>query len=98
MGERRTPRYAVQTYKVSPGLPHVQAGPLERDPDPYMGSGPPTMGSQGPRTEHTRTLNRTQAEVRCRHVSRPSLVWTCPHTLRLPAQAGTRCCHVAYCT
>jgi hypothetical protein len=54
-----------------------------------MGFGPPTMGSQGPRTEYTRALNRTQAGVRYRHVSRPSLVRTCPHT---------RCCHMAYCT
>jgi hypothetical protein len=62
-----------------------------------MGSEPPTMGSQGPRTEHTRTLNMTQAGVWYRHVSRPSLLRTCLHTLLLPTQAGTRCCHVAYC-
>jgi hypothetical protein len=61
-----------------------------------MGSGPPTMGSQGLRTEHTRALNRTQARVRYRHVSKPSLVWTCSHKLLLPAHAETRCCHVAY--
>jgi hypothetical protein len=53
----------------------VQARPLEWDPDPpYMVSGPPTMGFQGLRTEHPRALNRTQAGVRCRHVSGPSLV------------------------
>jgi hypothetical protein len=63
-----------------------------------MGPGPPTMGSQGPRTEHTWALNRTQVGVRYRHVSRPSLVWSCPHTLLLPTQAETRCCHVAYYT
>jgi hypothetical protein len=45
---------------------------------PGMGSGPPTMGSQGPRTEHTQALNRTQAGVRCRHVSGPSLVGSRP--------------------
>jgi hypothetical protein len=99
MGEHRTSGYAIRTSKVGLGPPRVQAGPLEWDPDPpSMGSGPPTMGSQGPRTEHTRALNRTQAGVRYRHVSRPSLVWTCSHTLLLPAQAETRCCHVAYCT
>jgi hypothetical protein len=70
---------------------------MESEP-PGMGSRPPTMGSQGPRTENTRVLNKTQAGVRYRHVSRPSLVRTCPHTLLLPAQAETRCCHVAYCT
>jgi hypothetical protein len=45
---------------------------------PRMGSGPPTMGSQGLRTKHTRALNRTQAEVQCRHVSGPSLVGSGP--------------------
>jgi hypothetical protein len=84
MGERRTSGYAVWTSKVGPGPPRVQARPLERNP-PRMGSGQPTMGSQGPRTEHTWALNRTQAGVRYRHVSRPSLVRTCPHTLLLPA-------------
>jgi hypothetical protein len=63
-----------------------------------MGSGPPTMGFQGPRTEHTRALNRAQAGIRYRHVSRSSLVQTCPRTLLLPTHADTRCCHVAHCT
>jgi hypothetical protein len=49
-----------------------------------MGSGPPTIGSQGPRTEHTQALNSTQAGVWYRHVSRPSLARTCPHTLLSP--------------
>jgi hypothetical protein len=66
-----TPRYTVRTSKVGPGPPRVQVRPLEWDPDPpRMGFGPPTMGSQGLKTEHTRALNRTQAGVRCRHVSR----------------------------
>jgi hypothetical protein len=46
---------------------------------PCMGSGPPTMGSQGSRIEHTRALIRTQAGVRCRHVSRPDLVGSRPY-------------------
>jgi hypothetical protein len=91
------PRIYSPIPKVGPEPPRVRVGPLEWDPDPpRMGSGPPTVGSQGPRTEHTRALNRTQAGVRYRHVSRPSLVRTCPRTLLLPAQAETRCCHVAY--
>jgi hypothetical protein len=45
---------------------------------PRMGSGPPTIGSQVPRTEHTQALNRTQAGVRCRHMSGPSLVGSGP--------------------
>jgi hypothetical protein len=91
-GWSRTPEYTVRAPKVGPRPPRVQAGP-----PPGMGSGPPTEGSQDPRTEHTRTLNRTQAGVRYRHVSKPSLVRTSPHTLLLPAQTETRCCHVAYC-
>jgi hypothetical protein len=43
-----------------------------------MGSGPPTVGSQGSRTEHTRALIRTQAGVQGRHVSRPGLVGSGP--------------------
>jgi hypothetical protein len=56
----------------------VQVEPLEWDPDPPpgMGSETPTMGSQGSRAEHTCALVRTQAGVRCRHVSRPDLVIT----------------------
>jgi hypothetical protein len=92
-----TPGYTVRTPKVGPRPPRLQARPLEWDSDPSMGSGPPTVGSRGPRTGHTWALNSTQAGVRCRHVSRPSLVRTCPHALLLPAQAETRCCHVAYC-
>jgi hypothetical protein len=98
MGERRTPGYAIRTSKVGPGPPRVQAGPLEWDLDPPYGVRAPHSGSQGPRTEHTQALNRTQVRIRYRHVSGPSLVRTYPHTLLLPAQAETQCCHVAYCT
>jgi hypothetical protein len=37
MVECRTPGYTVQTSKVGPGPPRVQAGPLECDPDPPYG-------------------------------------------------------------
>jgi hypothetical protein len=76
----------------SAGPLDIQSGPprLVQDlhvckPDPWngirtprMGSGPPTMGSQGLRTEHTQALNMTQAEVRRRHMSGPSLVGSGP--------------------
>jgi hypothetical protein len=86
--------------RESAGPPDIQSGPSRLVPDPTCasrtpgtGSGPPPpyrvraahRGSQGLRTEHTRALNRTQAGVRYRHVSRPSLVRTCPHMLLLPA-------------
>jgi hypothetical protein len=101
-GERQTPGYTIWTPKVGPGPPDIQSRPprLVSDlhvckPDPWngipiprMGSGPPTGGSQGPRTEHTWALNRTQAGVQYRHVSRPSLVRTYPHTLLLPVESS----------
>jgi hypothetical protein len=87
----------------------IQSGPprLVQDlhvckPDPWngiwtppcMGSEPPTMGSQGSRTEHTRALFRTQAGSGADTCL--DLIWlSC--TLLLPAQAETRCYHVAYC-
>jgi hypothetical protein len=109
-GERRTPGYAVRTPRVGPGPPDIQSGPPRLVPDlhvckldpwngirtPLYGVRVPTGGSQGPRTVHTRALNRTQEGVRCRHVSRPRLVRTYPHTLLLLVQAETRCCRVAY--
>jgi hypothetical protein len=76
MGERRAPGYTVWTPKFGQDFHVCKPDPWNgsRTPPPRMGSGPPPMGSQGPRIEHTRALNRTQAGVRCRHVSRPSLV------------------------
>jgi hypothetical protein len=64
MGKCRTPGYTVRTSKLVQDPPRVRTGPLEWDPDPpRMGSGPPTVGSQGSRTEHTRALIRAQAGV-----------------------------------
>jgi hypothetical protein len=75
MGKCRTPGYTVRTSKFGPGHPRVRTRLLEWDPDPpRMGSGPPTVGFQGSRTEHTRALIRAQAGVWCRHVYRPGLV------------------------
>jgi hypothetical protein len=84
-GWSRTSTCASRTPRMGPETP----------PPPVWGLGHPQWG---PKTEHTRALSRTQAGVRYRHVFRPSLVQTCSHTLLLPAQAETRCCHVAYCT
>jgi hypothetical protein len=53
--------------------PRMGSGP------PYMGSRLPTVGPRDSRTEHTRALIRTQAGVRCRHVSRPDLVASGPY-------------------
>jgi hypothetical protein len=80
MGRCRTPVYTVRASKFGPGPPRMRTRPLEWDPDPpCMGSRPPTVGSQGPRTEHTWALIRTEAGVRCRHVARPGLVGSGPY-------------------
>jgi hypothetical protein len=75
-----TPGYIVRTSKIGPGSPRARTGPLEwhPTPPPRMGSGPPIVGSQVSRTEHTRTLIKAQWGVRCRHVSKPSLVGSGP--------------------
>jgi hypothetical protein len=52
---------------------------------PCGGSGSPTMVSQGSRTEYTRAWNKTQARVRCRHVSRPGPV--CIHSCSPPRRS-----------
>jgi hypothetical protein len=106
MGEHRTPGYTVRTSKVGPGPPRVQARPLEWDPDPHMGFGPPTMRSQGSTTEHTQAWNKAQAGVRCQHVSRPGPVcihscsplrwrpdvatWTTAHDVSQQMEPGVR--------
>jgi hypothetical protein len=65
-----------------------------------MGSGPPTVGSQGSRTEHTRALIRAQTGSGADTCL--DLVWWDPdlstYTPAPRSQAETRCCHVAYCT
>jgi hypothetical protein len=63
------------------------------DPPPRMGSGPPTVGSRGRRTEHTQALCPVLTRVR----TETGGFRTYLHTLLPPAQAETRCCHVAYC-
>jgi hypothetical protein len=88
MGKCRTPGYTVRTSKFGPGPPRVRTGPMEWDPDPpRMGSGPPTVGSQGSRTEHTRALIRAQVGVRCRHVSGPIRIHSCSPLRRRPDAA-----------
>jgi hypothetical protein len=66
--------------------PRMGSGPL------CVGSGPLTAGSWDSGTENTQALIKAR---------RGSGADTCPDlscTLLLPAQAETRCCHVAYCT
>jgi hypothetical protein len=65
--------------------PGMGPGPL------CVGSGPLTAESQDSGTKNTWTLIKT------RRGSGPTRVRTMPCKLLLPAQAETRCCHVAHC-
>jgi hypothetical protein len=93
MGKCRTPGYTFRTSKFGPGPPTCM------DRTPGMGSGPPPP--YGVRAAHSR-VPRFQDRTRPGFNQGlgggpvPTRVRTCPHTLLLPAQAGTRCCHVPY--
>jgi hypothetical protein len=91
MGECRTPIYTVQASKFDLAQDLHVYGPDPwngiRTPPPRMGFGPPTVGSQGPRIEHTRALIRAQVEVRCRHVSGPVRIHSCSPLRRRPDAA-----------
>jgi hypothetical protein len=66
----------------------VRTGPLKWDPEPRMGSGPPKVGSQGSKTEHTRALVETEAGVRSRQVSRPDLVGSGSYRIHSSSHPG----------
>jgi hypothetical protein len=90
-GKCRTPGYTVRTSKFGPGPPRVWTEPLEWDSDPPYGV----------RAAHSRVprfQDRTHPGLNQGPSGGPvpTHVRTYPHTLLLPAQAETRCCHVAY--
>jgi hypothetical protein len=81
MGKRRTPVHVDRTSGTG-------SGPL------CVGSRLPTVGSKDSRAKDTEALLRQGSGAdMC-----PGPAWCGPvHiTLLLPAQAGTRCCHMAY--
>jgi hypothetical protein len=95
----RTPVYTVQAYKFGLGPPRVRTEPLEWDPDHPYGVRTAHSGVPG---FHDRTypgLNQDPGggpePTRVQTWSGGIRIY--PHTLLLPAQAETRCCHVAYC-
>jgi hypothetical protein len=96
MGERWTPGYTVRTSKVVLGPPRVQTGPLEWDPEP-----PPPYGVRAAHNGVPRFRDRTHSgleqDLGGGPVPTRVQTRTCLHTLLLPAQAETRCCHMAYC-
>jgi hypothetical protein len=66
--------------------PGTGPGPL------CVGSGPPSAGSRDSGTKNT------QALIKAKRGPEPTRVGIIPCTLPLPAQAETRCNHVAYCS
>jgi hypothetical protein len=95
----QTPVYTVQATKFGPGPPRVRTGPLEWDPDPLYGVQTAHSGVPGFQDRTYPGLHQDPGGG-----LEPTLVqtWsggiqTYPHTLMHPAQAETRCCHVAYC-
>jgi hypothetical protein len=95
----RTPVYTVQTSKFGPRPPRVRTGPLEWDPDlPY---GVRAAHSGVPRFQDKTYPGLNQDPGGGPEPTRVQTwsggIRTYPHTLLLPAQAETRCCHVAYC-
>jgi hypothetical protein len=78
-------RAGSRTLADTDRTPRTGPGPL------CVRSGPPSAGSRDPGTKNT------QALIKARWGPKPTRVQTIPCTLLLPAQAETRCCHVAYC-
>jgi hypothetical protein len=95
----RTPEYTVQAYKFGPGPPRVRTEPLELDPDPPYGVRATHSGVPGFQDRTYPGLNQDPGEgpEPTRVQTWSSGIRTYPHTLLLPAQAETRCCHMAYC-
>jgi hypothetical protein len=83
---------------------HVcEPGPLEWDPEPAP---PPPCGVQAAHRGVPGFQDRTYPGLNQDPGGGPEPtrvqtwsggIWTYPHTLLLPAQAETRCCHMAYC-
>jgi hypothetical protein len=84
---------------LGPGPPRVQTGPLEWDPDPPYGVQAAHSGVPGFQDRTYPDLNQDPGggPEQTRVQTWSGGIWTYPHTLLLPTQVETRCCHVAYC-
>jgi hypothetical protein len=80
--------------------------PTCTDQTPRMGSGPPSYGVRAADSRVPRFQDRALSglnlcpgggSVPTCVQTWSSGIWAYPHKLLLPAQAETRCCHVAYC-
>jgi hypothetical protein len=79
MGKCRTPVHVDQTSGARSRTPASTTRTSGSGPGPLcVGSG--ILGAKYP--------GLAQAGVWCRHVSRPSLVWTCPHNATAPRPGG----------
>ena len=88
----RTPVYTVQASKFGLGPPRVRTGPLDRVRAAHSG----VPGFQD-RTYSGLNQDTGRGPEPTRVQTWSGGIRTYPHTLRLPAQAETRCCQVAYC-
>jgi hypothetical protein len=98
MGKCRTPVYTVQASKFGPRPPRVRTGPLEWDPNPPYGVWAAHSGVPGFQDRTYLGLNQDPGgglEL-TRVQTQSGGIRTLSHTLLLPAQTETRCCHVAY--
>jgi hypothetical protein len=80
----------LQVWSRTSDLHVCKPDPWNGIQTPCAGFEPHAVGSQGYRIEHTRALNRTQAGVRCRHVSRPDLVGSEPYHIHPCAPSRRR--------
>lgn len=82
-----------------PGPPCVQTRPLEWDPDPPYGVRAAHSGVPGFQDRTYLDLNQDPGggPEQTRVQTWSGGIRTYPHTLLLPAQVETQCCHVAYC-
>jgi hypothetical protein len=82
----------------SPDLQVWSRTPTCTDRTPGMGSGPPPYGVRATHSRVPRFQDRTHPGLNQGPGGGPvpTRVRTYPHTLLLPAQVETRCCHVAY--
>jgi hypothetical protein len=99
MGKCRTPVYMVRAYKFGPGPPRVRTRPLEWIQTSLYGVHAAHDGVPGVQDRTYPGLNQGPGggPVPTRVQTWSGGIRTLSHTLLLPAQAETRCCHVAYC-
>jgi hypothetical protein len=96
----------LDPWIYSPDLHVWSRTPTCTDQTPIMGSGPHPYGVQVAHSRVPRFQDRTHpglnqgsggGPVSTRVQTQSGRIRTYPHTLLLPAQAETRCCHMAYC-